>query len=191
MALSSPGADAERDACNIETDSNVALETAVAGASSQRLIVMLHDGALAALQAARAAIAQNDAGMRGAALSRAVAIIDEGLRPALDPKAGDEIAVDLLALYDYILQRLLYANLKAEGASIDEAARLMVELRGAWETLEHQAPQVAGSPFGQQPLPIERERVEPAHPGQDCSKRERSKRGRKPARNMALSYGRL
>ena len=178
MALSSPGVGAGRDACDIDTDSNVALDTAIAGASPQRLIVMLYDGALAALQAASGAIARNDAGMRGAALSCAIAIIDEGLRPALDPRAGGEMAADLRALYGYIIHRLLYANLKADDASIDEAARLLGELRGAWETLERQARQEAGSPVATQPAPPER------------FEQERSERRRKPASSAALSYGR-
>src|SRR5262245_30278333 len=115
----------------IATYANVGLETAIAGASPQRLILMLYDGALAAMHSAKAALARKDVAARGVALSRAIAIIDEGLRPALDLQAGGEIAGNLFALYEYVTHRLLYANLKGDEPSIDEAAHLMTELRGA------------------------------------------------------------
>ncbi len=119
--------------------SNVGLETEVSDASPQRLVVMLYDGAIAAMHAAKAAMARRDIPGRGAALSKAIAIIEEGLRPALDLDAGGAIAVNLSDLYEYISNRLLYANLKEHEASLDEAIRLMSELRGAWEALERQS----------------------------------------------------
>jgi flagellar protein FliS len=112
------------------------VETGVAAASPQRLVVMLYDGAVKAVYAARTALARGDIAGRGAAISKAIAIVDEGLRPALDPKSGGEIAANLAALYDYIVNRLLYANLKHDEPSLDEAARLLSELKGAWEALD-------------------------------------------------------
>jgi flagellar protein FliS len=112
------------------------VETGVAAASPQRLVVMLYEGAVKAVNAARAALARGDVAGRGAAISKAIAIVDEGLRPALDLNAGGEIAANLAALYDYIVNRLLYANLKQDEASLDEAGRLLSELKGAWEALE-------------------------------------------------------
>jgi flagellar secretion chaperone FliS len=124
------------------------VETGIAAASPQRLVVMLYDGAIKAIHAARTALAANDVAVRGAAVSRAVAIIDEGLRAALDMQSGGEIAANLAALYDYIVSRLLYANLKQDMGSLDEAARLLCELRGAWEALERpsQAPSAEPQP---------------------------------------------
>ena len=42
-------------------------------------------------------------------------------------------------LYDYIERRLLLANLRDDVTLIDEAARLLGELRGAWATLAERA----------------------------------------------------
>jgi len=112
------------------------VETGVAAASPQRLVVMLYDGAVKAIYTARAAMARGDVAGRGAAISKAIAIVDEGLRCALDLKAGGEIAANLAALYDYIVNRLLYANLKQDEASLEEAARLLGELKSAWEVLD-------------------------------------------------------
>jgi flagellar secretion chaperone FliS len=132
--------------------SSLELETSIAGASPQRLIVMLYDGALKAVFTAKAAMARGDVAAKGEALSKAIAIVDEGLRPALDMQAGGDIAQNLAALYTYISTRLLYANLKNDQASLDEAARLLSELKQAWDALEQRA-KPAAQP---QPEPVAR-----------------------------------
>ena len=122
------------------------IETGVAGASPLRLIVMLYDGALKAIYAAKVAMERGEIASKGSAISKAIAIIDEGLRPALDLDAGGEIAANLMALYQYVTGRLLYANLKNDRRALDEAARLLSELRSAWEMLEQRArPQEHGT----------------------------------------------
>jgi len=112
------------------------VETGVASASPERLIIMLYDGALKSVFAAKLAIARGDVRSKGEALSKAISIIDEGLRGALNIESGGEIAENLLALYEYISTRLLYANLKNDVRALDEAARLLSELKSAWEMLE-------------------------------------------------------
>jgi flagellar protein FliS len=127
------------------------VETGVASASPQRLVVMLYDGAVKAIYSARAALARGDIAGRGAAISKAIAIVDEGLRPALDLEAGGEIAANLAALYDYIVSRLLYANLKQDEPSLDEAARLLTDLKSAWEALDRKAQAKTAQPEAEEP----------------------------------------
>ena len=112
------------------------VETGVAAASPQRLIIMLYDGALKSVFAAKAAMARGDVASKGEALSKAISIIDDGLRSTLNLEAGGEIAQNLMALYEYISSRLLQANLKNDAPALDESARLLSELKGAWEILE-------------------------------------------------------
>ena len=45
-------------------------------------------------------------------ISKAIAIIENGLRASLDKKAGGEIASSLDTLYEYMNSRLLQTNLK-------------------------------------------------------------------------------
>ena len=91
------------------------------------------------------------------AISKAISIIDEGLRPALDLEAGGEIAANLMALYQYLANRLLYANLKGHAQSLDQVAHLLTELKTAWETLErqshpvHRPERTEASPAGPRP----------------------------------------
>ena len=122
----------------VDTYTRLEIETGVAAASPQRLIVMLYEGAIKAVLTAQAALARGDLAERGSAISKAISIIDEGLRPALDLEAGGEIAANLMALYEYLVHRLLYANLKGHEPSLGEALRLLSELKGAWEALERQ-----------------------------------------------------
>jgi flagellar protein FliS len=126
---------------------NVGLETGIASASPHKLIVMLYDGALVALLSAKTNIAANNIAAKGSAISKAITIIDNGLRASLDKEAGGEIAANLDALYDYMSRRLLHANLKNDVPAIDEVHRLLSDLRGAWveigEKVEQAAPAVA------------------------------------------------
>ena len=110
----------------------VGVETAVEGSDPRRLIVMLYDGALASLREARSHMVRRDAAAKGRALARVLRIIDEGLVASLDVNAGGDIARQLRDLYDYIARRLALANVRNDPALIDEADRLLMELRGAW-----------------------------------------------------------
>ncbi len=64
--------------------------------------------------------------------SKAVEIIVNGLKVSLDVEAGGELAQRLAALYDYMSERLLYANLHNSQPALDEVAGLLVTLREAW-----------------------------------------------------------
>lgn len=108
------------------------VETGVPEADSHRLVQMLFDGAIAAIAAARIKLVRGDIPGRGEALSKAISIIEQGLRGSLDLDNGGEIAQRLEALYVYIVSRLLHANLHAEPKSLDEAGMLLAELQSAW-----------------------------------------------------------
>jgi len=112
----------------------IGLETGVAAASPQRLVVMLYDGALAAIADGRAHLVAGHTAPNGRALGKAIGIIDEGLKAALDPSQG-AIARQLMDLYDYIAQRLLLGNARNDVGLLDEATRLLGELRDAWASL--------------------------------------------------------
>jgi flagellar protein FliS len=124
------------------------VETGIESASPQRLIIMLYDGALKSVFAAKAAMARGDVATKGEALSKSISIVDEGLRAALNLEGGGDIAQNLMALYEYISMRLLQANLKNDVKSLDEAARLLSELKNAWEMLEQRDKPAA-------PVPVE------------------------------------
>lgn len=116
----------------VDVYAQVGVETGVAAADPHKLILMLFDGTHAALVAARLAMTRGEVTAKVAALSKAIAIIDGGLKASLDVNAGGVLAERLASLYDYMLSRLLAANLRNDVALVDEVTRLLDDLRGAW-----------------------------------------------------------
>ena len=123
----------------------VGVETGVVAASPHKLIVMLFDGALTALATALQQMKTGNIPAKGLSISKAIAIIDGGLRASLDHKAGGEIAANLDALYEYMCNRLLAANLNNQPEIVEEIQRLLHDLRSAWEAItpDANAPVVA------------------------------------------------
>ena len=114
----------------------VGLETSVTGASSHHLVTLLYDGFLDALTEARGAMLAKDVAAKGAAISRAIRIVDEGLKACLDVNAGGELALNLRDLYTYISLRLTQANLKNDSAALDECTQLIQTIREAWVAIK-------------------------------------------------------
>jgi len=114
---------------------NVGAESIVDSATPQQLVVMLFNGARAAVAAAKAHLQRGDIEAKCKAISHAIAIIDGGLRASLDLSVGGALAQDLSGLYAYMGQRLLHANLSNDGDVLDEVAQLLAQLGGAWETI--------------------------------------------------------
>lgn len=110
-------------------------QTAVAAATPHRLIEMLFDGCMDALAQAKGALRSGQVEVKGRALGRAVRIVDEGLRAALDMRGGGALAADLHALYGYLTMRLTAANLRNDEAAIEECQRLLNPLREAWQAI--------------------------------------------------------
>ncbi|HOY00469.1 flagellar export chaperone FliS [Zoogloea sp.] len=113
----------------------VGVETGVSTADPHKLILMLFEGALLQIGTAGIAMDNKDIPTKGTATSKAIEIITNGLKVSLDYEAGGELAERLGALYDYMTQRLLYANLNNSRPALDEVARLLNELKGAWEEI--------------------------------------------------------
>jgi flagellar secretion chaperone FliS len=121
------------------------VETQVDGADPHRLVEMLYDGAVVQVAKARHALARQDITAKCEATGRAIRIIDEGLKAALDARAGD-VARNLDALYDYMTRTLLSANLKNSDAQFGEVEKLLGELRGAWRQIGPKVRQEAALP---------------------------------------------
>lgn len=118
--------------------SQVGVETGVAAASPHKLISMLFEGAILSIIAARVHMQRKEIGPKAEAISKAIAIIDEGLKISLDENAGGELAQNLKALYEYMCHRLLVANLKNEVEPLDEVKLLLADLKGAWDAIDKQ-----------------------------------------------------
>ena len=123
----------------------IGLQSAAMSASPHQLITMLFEGAKTAIAMARHHMANKEIAAKGKAISKAINIVDNGLKASLDTetsdKAGLELVGNLSALYDYIAQRLLYANLRNDPALLDEADRLLDNISSAWREIDTQKAQ--------------------------------------------------
>ena len=123
----------------INAYAKVGVESSVNAADPHKLISMLYQGALLAIANAKNGILRKEVAAKGIAISKAIAIIDEGLNACLDKNAGGELAQNLSALYDYMSMRLITANLKNDVAALDEVTRLLNDLKGAWDSIRQPA----------------------------------------------------
>lgn len=110
----------------------VDIDSRVLTASPHRLVTMLHDGLLEALNRARGALQRKDIPGKAEAISRAARIVDEGLKAGIVNPDGSELAANLHALYGYISMRLTEANLRNDDDALQECLRLLSPLREAW-----------------------------------------------------------
>lgn len=110
---------------------SVATHGTSTSADPHQLITMLMDGALDRLASANGCIERGEVVQKAALLQRVGAIIEE-LRSSLDHSVGGELAGNLDRLYDYMMRRVLVANLRNESRAIDEVVRLLREIRTAW-----------------------------------------------------------
>ncbi|MFM1990336.1 MAG: flagellar export chaperone FliS [Pseudomonadota bacterium] len=109
----------------------LAVETAALGADAHQLIGLLLAGAGTAIGQARGALARGDIGAKALASNKAIRLIDEGLKVAVDRRVGD-LGEQLYQLWDYCARRLLHAHLKHDDAAYREVAGLIAEIEGAW-----------------------------------------------------------
>lgn len=110
-------------------------------ASPAQLVTMLYDGVLAAI--ARAQVPEQSPVVVNQELQRAQRIITE-LRVTLDFERGGEIALNLSAIYRWLLDQLLEANLRKDPSALGPVARQVATLREAW--VEAAAQQAAAQP---------------------------------------------
>ncbi|EPF8260205.1 flagellar export chaperone FliS [Escherichia coli] len=111
----------------------IGVESAVMSASQQQLVTMLFDGVLSALVRARLFMLDNNQQGKGVSLSKAINIIENGLRVSLDEESKDELTQNLIALYSYMVRRLLQANLRNDVSAVEEVETLMRNIADAWK----------------------------------------------------------
>lgn len=111
----------------------IALESAVMSASSNELLTMLFDGALSALVRARLYQQEGNIARKGECLSKAINIIDNGLRFGLDENSEDPLTRDLIWSYNYMVRRILQSNLHNDIGILQEVEGMLREITDAWK----------------------------------------------------------
>jgi flagellar protein FliS len=111
-----------------------------AGSASDRLqlVELLMQGALDGIASAKGHIARGDVSGKGEQISRTIALVD-GLRASLDHAQGREVSVNLERLYEYVMRRLLQANLDDSAEILDEVSGLLKEIQSGWKGVMEQS----------------------------------------------------
>ena len=104
-------------------------------ANPATLILMLFDRAIVLLDKAKKEILEKDYEEKGNSLTKANEIIAE-LSSSLDLEKGGEIATSLKRLYGFVIQQILDADKNLDTNAIDNARRIVSELREAWASIK-------------------------------------------------------
>ncbi len=114
----------------------VQVDAAVLGASPHELIAKLLSKAISSIGEAKGYMLNNDIPNKAGQIKIAISIISDGLRGSLDMDAGGEIAENLDALYEYMLQRLMTGHAKNDPAALDEVNTLLREIKSGWDGIK-------------------------------------------------------
>ena len=110
---------------------SVAVHGGLAADDPHHLTLMLMDGALERLNAARGHMERGDTGQKAQLIHRVVSIIAE-LRGSLDHRQGGPLAHNLDDLYEYMARQLMRANAENRVGLVEEVISLLGEIRSAW-----------------------------------------------------------
>lgn len=108
------------------------------------LVTLLLDGALERIRFARGCMLGGNVAGKGEAISKAIEIVG-GLQAGLNPQVDTPLVGQLDSLYDYVSRRLLHANLRNDPDALDEATRLIGQIRDSWVAIPVEARQVPGA----------------------------------------------
>ena len=123
---------------SVNTYKNVAVETAVTTADPHQLVSLLFDALIQSLGVAKVAIKNGNVPAKGASITKAVRILEEGLKAGLDMQKGGEIALTLRSLYDYCIYRVTDANLHNDVEILDEVIAALAPVSDGWKQIRSQ-----------------------------------------------------
>ncbi|ABV86683.1 flagellar export chaperone FliS [Shewanella pealeana] len=119
---------------SLQSYRKVSLDSSIAVASPHKVIQMMFAGALERLAQGRYAIEQNNLELKGVSLGKAVSIV-AGLNSSLNMEAEGDVAGNLSALYDFMLQRITDANINNDTKAIDDATDILRVIKEAWDAI--------------------------------------------------------
>ena len=120
----------------------------VQGSTPLGLVVMLYDGAIAAMLRAVTAIEAHDIQTKCNHLNRALAIITQ-LEGTLNMELGGEVAQTLKAFYLYARGQAMKANIENSPEMLRSLIEKFTTLREAWYEADHRPTPSAAAPAGE------------------------------------------
>ena len=113
----------------------------VADASPTRLVQVMFEHILSHLATARGCMGRiqgnrplNDVVAKGKAISKTLALLGQ-LSGTLDMERGGQVAQNLRALYEYMMNRLALANGTNDPTIVAEVSALVEEIKSGWDQI--------------------------------------------------------
>ncbi|WP_278537962.1 flagellar export chaperone FliS [Delftia acidovorans] len=122
----------------------VGVQSVVNGASPHMLIQLLFNALDASLNAAKGAMQRGSIEEKGIQIGKAVRILEEGLKAAVDVDQGGELAQNLITVYDYSITQLTFANLRNDVQLLQSVQDVLAPIAQGWSDISD-APAVAGT----------------------------------------------
>ncbi|SFC14382.1 flagellar protein FliS [Marinospirillum celere] len=116
-------------------------EAEIETATPHRLIQIMMELLMGRLAATKGAIERKDGLAKTQAGTRAQAIITE-LRTSLDYEKGQEVAITLNSLYDYMGRRLMQAMTANDAEMVQEVINLMKPVKEGWDDIKAEAEKI-------------------------------------------------
>ncbi|MBW2194126.1 MAG: flagellar export chaperone FliS [Deltaproteobacteria bacterium] len=115
---------------------NAYQRTNVMTADPKRLVLMCYEGAISNLKFAKEKFEAGEYEAKARAVQKFQDIVNE-LLCSLDFEKGGQIATNLSAIYDYMMRRILRADVDGELSAFDEVLGMLEELKEAWEEISN------------------------------------------------------
>ncbi len=113
---------------------NVDVSSRLEGASPHRLVAILFEELLGAIEAAQAADRQGNRGKRAERQSRALSIL-HALEASLDFEKGGEIAAGLSSIYREARRLIGESSRDGLPDPIEQARAMIADIAGAWDSI--------------------------------------------------------
>ncbi len=114
------------------------VKQAVSTADPHKLTLLLLQGAMDRIAYAKGAMERKDFVNKSKFVTKATSIVIY-LRDTLDTNVGGEIAENLFALYNYIVEIVNEGHFNDDKAKLDEAYSLLEPIRDAWISIPESA----------------------------------------------------
>ena len=113
---------------------SIDMSSRVEGASPHRLVAILFEELLGALETAQAAERQGNRAKRAERQSRALSIL-HALEASLDFEKGGEIAVSLFSIYREARRLIGISGREGKSEAIEQARVMLADIAGAWQSI--------------------------------------------------------
>ncbi|RLV61555.1 flagella export chaperone FliS [Parashewanella curva] len=118
---------------SLQSYRQVSVNSQITEASPHKITQMLFAGALERIAQSRYAIENNDIAAKGLCIGKAIDIV-EGLRSCL-VMDDDELGHNLEALYDFVINGLIQANLSNDTKMLNDVSEVLRTLKEGWDEI--------------------------------------------------------